>query len=76
MMGALGFGVALAMAVVVVTQGGFLAAAFGVEMILLVGGLSGGLAFTTLALRASRMARACRRRLDEKPGHGGGGRVS
>lgn len=74
MMGALGFGVALVMAALLITRGGFRAAGLGVELILLVGGLAGGLAFTVLALRASRVARECRRRLDERPGrdHGGG----
>lgn len=73
-MGALGFGVALAMAAILVTRGGLLAAGFGVELILLVGGLAGGLAFTVLGLRASRMARDCRRRLDESRGRGGSAR--
>lgn len=73
MMGALGFGVALAMAAVLMTRGGgFFATGSWLQMLLFAGGLSGGLAFTVLALRASRMARECKRRLEGEPGHGQG----
>lgn len=75
-MGTLGFGVAFAMAAVLMSRGGFFAAGFGLEMVLFAGGLGGGIAFTVLALRASKMARACRRRLDERPGGGREGRGS
>lgn len=63
LMGALGFGVALLMGALLVTRGD-LSTAFPLETLLLVGGLGGGLAFTVLAVRASRMASAYRRRLD------------
>ncbi|MQA85631.1 MAG: hypothetical protein GEV03_13635 [Streptosporangiales bacterium] len=69
-MGALGFGVAVAMAAVLVTRGGF-AAGFGPEMVLIAGGLGGGVAFTVLALRASKMAREYRRHLERKSGRTG-----
>lgn len=62
LMGALGFGAALLMGVLLLTRGSF-SAAFPVETLLLVGGLGGGLAFTVLAVRASRMASECRRRM-------------
>lgn len=61
-MGALGFGAALVMGVLLLTRGSF-SSAFPVETLLLAGGLGGGLAFTVLASRASRVARECRRRL-------------
>lgn len=66
-MGALGFGLALVVATVIGWEGSFLAAGFGLEKLLFVGGVVGGLTFTVLALRASRTARECRRRLDTKP---------
>jgi acetylornithine/succinyldiaminopimelate/putrescine aminotransferase len=70
-MGALGFGVALAMAAVLMARGGMLAGGFGPELVLLAGGLGGGVAFTVLALRASRMARGCQRQLDHHTTRGG-----
>lgn len=66
LMGTLGFGLALVMATVIGWEGSFLAAGFGLEKLLFVGGVVGGLTFTLLALRASRVARTCRRRLDEE----------
>lgn len=63
-LGAVGFGVALVMAVLLVTRGAFLSLSYGLEMILLAGGVSGGVAFTVLAVRAGRMARTCQRRLE------------
>lgn len=71
MLGMLGFGVALAMGTAVFARGGFLAAGFGLDTLLFAGGIGGGLAFTVMALRASRMARECRRRLEESSGRGG-----
>jgi hypothetical protein len=65
-MGALGFGLALVMATAIGWEGSFFAAGFGLEKFLFAGGVVGGLTFTLLALRASRAARACRRRLDEQ----------
>jgi hypothetical protein len=63
LMGALGFGLALMMATLLAERGTLLGAGFGLETLLLVGGLGGGLTFTILAARASRMARRCRREL-------------
>lgn len=64
-MGALGFGIALVIGVPVVREGNLLGAGHGLEMILVAGGIGGGVVFTVLALRASRMARSCQRRLRE-----------
>lgn len=64
-LGALGFGLALAMGAILGSQAGFLRAGYGLEMILFAGGLGGGLVFTVLAARAARVARACRQHLDE-----------
>jgi hypothetical protein len=63
-MGAVGFGLALLMATAIGWEGSFLEVGFGLEKLLFAGGVVGGLTFTVLALRASRAARACRRRLD------------
>lgn len=68
LMGMLGFGLALVTGALLAQQGSLLAAGFGLDRVLFVGGLSGGLLFTLLALRASRIARDCKRRLDEHPG--------
>lgn len=65
LLGALGFGAALLMAALLLTRGSV--SAFPVETLLLVGGIGGGLAFTVLAVRASRMARECKRRLSGHP---------
>lgn len=46
---------------------GFLQPEFGLQMVLFTGGLAGGIAFTVVAARASRMARACRRHLADEP---------
>jgi hypothetical protein len=64
-MGALGFGVALLMIVTLARQGGLFAAGYGLELTLAAGGTAGGVVFTVLALRASRMAKECERRLCE-----------
>lgn len=64
-MGALGFGIALVIGVPVVREGNLFAAGHGLELILVAGGIGGGIVYTVLALRASRMARNCRRRLRE-----------
>ena len=63
LMGALGFGVALVMGVTLAREGSLFAAGFGLELILAVGGMGGGIVFTVLALRASQMAKECQRRL-------------
>lgn len=65
LLGMLGFGLALAMGALLARENGFLAAGYGLDMILFAGGLCGGLVFTVMAIRASRMARQCRLRLDE-----------
>jgi mannose/fructose/N-acetylgalactosamine-specific phosphotransferase system component IIC len=65
LMGALGFGVALVMGITLAREGSPFAAGFGLELILAVGGMGGGIVFTVLALRASRMAKECQRRLRE-----------
>lgn len=67
LLGALGFGLALLMAAVLAGRGALLAAGWGLETLLLFGGIAGGLLYTTLAVRASRHAKEYRRRL-------GGGR--
>lgn len=66
MLGALGFGIAFAMVAVLIGRGGLFASGFGPELVLIAGGLGGGIAFTVLALRASRMATACKRQLEGK----------
>jgi hypothetical protein len=63
LMGALGFGLALVMGVTLANEGSFFAAGYGLELILLAGGIGGGIVFTVLALRAARMAKECQRRL-------------
>ena len=63
LMGALGFGVALVMGVTLAREGSLFAAGYGLEMFLAVGGMGGGIVFTVLALRASRMAKECQGRL-------------
>ncbi|MGP3920832.1 hypothetical protein [Nonomuraea sp. 10N515B] len=63
-MGALGFGLALIMGAILAEKGSFLALGLGLESLLLAGGLCGGLVFTFLAIRASRMVRRCDRELD------------
>ncbi|MGH3647291.1 MAG: hypothetical protein ACRDTM_08955 [Micromonosporaceae bacterium] len=65
LMGALGFGLALVTGAKLAEQGSLLAPGFGLESILLTGGLGGGLIFSLMALRASRMARQCRQVLDK-----------
>ena len=65
-MGALGFGLALLMATVIGWEGSFFAVGYGLEKLLFAGGVVGGLTFTVLAVRASRVAKACRRRLDDE----------
>lgn len=64
-MGALGFGVALIMSFTLARQGSPFATGYGLELILAAGGTAGGSVFTVLALRASRMAKECERRLRE-----------
>jgi hypothetical protein len=65
LLGALGFGLALLMAAVLAGRGALLLrAGWGLETLLLFGGIAGGLLYTTLAVRASRHAREYRRRLD------------
>jgi hypothetical protein len=63
LMGALGFGLALVVGLTFAGDGSLFAAGYGLEMILVAGGIGGGIVFTVLALRASRMARECQRRL-------------
>ncbi|MGH3329562.1 MAG: hypothetical protein ACRDPT_17520 [Streptomycetales bacterium] len=70
LMGALGFGVALLTGSTLARQDGFFSAGFGLETVLFFGGLGGGVLFTVLALRASRMARICRERLAQQPRRG------
>ena len=65
LMGALGFGLALVTGAILAEQGTLLAPGFGLESILFTGGLGGGLIFSLMALRASRMARRCQQALDE-----------
>ncbi|MPZ96202.1 MAG: hypothetical protein GEU96_15145 [Propionibacteriales bacterium] len=65
LLGALGFGVALVVGLRLASENGFLAQGFGLDMMLLAGGVAGGLAFTGIALRASRTAQACRRHLEQ-----------
>jgi hypothetical protein len=65
LMGALGFGLALVLGIPLVREGSLFAAGYGLELILVVGGVGGGIVFTVLALRASRMAKGCQRRLHE-----------
>jgi hypothetical protein len=65
LMGALGFGLALVLGIPLVREGSLFAAGYGLELILVVGGVGGGIVFTVLALRASRMAKECQRRLYE-----------
>ncbi|MQA27512.1 MAG: hypothetical protein GEU94_19075 [Micromonosporaceae bacterium] len=65
LMGALGFGLALVTGALFIEKGSLLAPGFGLESILLTGGLAGGLIFSVLALRASRMARRCQQALEE-----------
>ncbi|MGH3343050.1 MAG: hypothetical protein ACRDPK_09245 [Carbonactinosporaceae bacterium] len=66
LMGALGFGVALLTGSTLARENGFFSVGFGLETVLFFGGLGGGVLFTVLALRASRMARSCRERLEEQ----------
>ncbi|OLT00135.1 hypothetical protein BJF90_07610 [Pseudonocardia sp. CNS-004] len=63
LMGALGFGIALVIGVPVVREGNPFGGGHGLELILVAGAVGGGIVFTVLALRASRMARDCQRRL-------------
>lgn len=65
LMGAIGFGLALITGAVLAKQGSLLAPGFGLESLLFTGGLGGGLIFSLMALRASRMARRCQEALDE-----------
>jgi hypothetical protein len=65
LMGALGFGLALVIGVPLVREGSLFTVGYGLELILVAGGIGGGIVFTVLALRASRMAKECRRRLRE-----------
>jgi hypothetical protein len=65
LMGALGFGVALLMSFTLARQGTMFSTGYGLELILAAGGTAGGIVFTVLALRASRMAKECQRRLRE-----------
>jgi len=63
-LGALGFGLALIMGAILAQEGSLLARGFGLELLLVVGGFTGGLTYTAMAVRASRMARRCQRLLD------------
>jgi hypothetical protein len=63
LLGALGFGVAVIIGIPLVREGSFFAAGYGLELFLVAGGIGGGIVFTVLALRASRMAKECQRRL-------------
>jgi hypothetical protein len=65
LMGALGFGVALVIGVALVREGSLFAVGYGLELILVTGGIGGGIVFTALAVRASRMANDCQSRLRE-----------
>lgn len=67
-MGVLGFGLALVTGTMLAREGSLLAPGFGLDRVLFVGGLGGGMLFSLLALRASRIARDCRRRLDQHQG--------
>lgn len=64
-MGAMGFGLALLMAAIITDRGSFLGGGLGLQKLLFAGGVTGGLVFTLLAVRASRAARQCRQRLDD-----------
>ncbi len=65
LLGALGFGLALLMAAILAGRGALLRAGWGLETLLLFGGIAGGLLYTILAVRASRHAKEYRRRIDE-----------
>jgi hypothetical protein len=65
LLGALGFGLALLVGATVAGEGSLFTAGRGLESILVAGGIAGGIVFTLLAVRASRMATRCRRRLRE-----------
>jgi hypothetical protein len=65
LLGALGFGLAVIIGIPLVRAGNLLAPGHGLELILVGGGIGGGIVFTVLALRASRMSKECQRRLTE-----------
>jgi hypothetical protein len=69
LLGALGFGVALLMLMVVTERGASPSPTpVSLEQMLMFGGVFGGLMFTLIAARASRTAKACRRLLDDASG--------
>jgi hypothetical protein len=66
LLGALGFGVALLMLVVLAQRGPTPSPTpVSLEHMLIFGGVFGGLVFTLIASRASRTAKSCQRQLDE-----------
>jgi hypothetical protein len=66
LLGAMGFGVALLMLVVLAERGPSPSPTpVSLEQMLIFGGAFGGLVFTLIAARASRAAKACRRQLDD-----------
>lgn len=66
MLGALGFGVALLMFVILAERGPSPSPTpVSLEHMLIFGGVFGGLVFTAIAVRASRTARACREQLGD-----------
>lgn len=66
LLGALGFGVALLMLVVLAQRGPSASPTpVSLEHMLIFGGVFGGLVFTFMASRASRTAKSCRRILEE-----------
>lgn len=68
LLGALGFGFALLMGLRLASEDGFFVRGFGLDLMLFVGGLVGGVVFTVLALRAARVAKLCRRQLERLEG--------
>lgn len=65
LLGAMGFGVALLMLVVLTQRGPSESPTpVSLEHMLIFGGVFGGLVFTAIASRASRTAKSCRRELD------------
>lgn len=66
MLGALGFGVALLMFVILAERGPSPSPTpLSLEHMLIIGGVFGGVVFTAIAVRASRTARACREHLGD-----------
>jgi hypothetical protein len=69
LLGAMGFGVALLMLVVVAERGQSPSPTpVSLEQMLMFGGVFGGVVFTLIAARASHAAKVCRRQLDDASG--------